>query len=251
MLRKTLIACVCAAAALAPLVALAESEYAWDDGMGERQMGSALPGDIAWMNWFPVTPGLERITAIRIAFTGMPQGVPFTAHVWADPAGFGEPIGAYLLSSGSAVTSSGSDSWVVIDVPDVQVSKGFFVGVIFHNNPDNSPALFDTTSVRDRKSWWLSGGHGTVILPDDLYGGGAYPWKLETIINGGGDWLIRADARSACGADFNGDGAVNTLDVLTFLNAWSAADPRADFNGDGSVNTLDVLGFLNAWSAGC
>ncbi len=55
----------------------------------------------------------------------------------------------------------------------------------------------------------------------------------------------------ACPADFNDDGQVNTLDVLSFLNAWSAGDPAADFNGDGSINTLDVLSFLNAWSAGC
>ncbi len=55
----------------------------------------------------------------------------------------------------------------------------------------------------------------------------------------------------ACQADFNGDGSVNTLDVLAFLNAWTAHDPRADFNHDGAVNTLDVLAFLNAWTAGC
>jgi hypothetical protein len=58
-------------------------------------------------------------------------------------------------------------------------------------------------------------------------------------------------AAGGCPADFNADGQVNTLDVLAFLNAWSAGDPAADFNGDGSVNTLDVLAFLNAWSAGC
>jgi hypothetical protein len=56
---------------------------------------------------------------------------------------------------------------------------------------------------------------------------------------------------SACDADFNADGSVNTLDVLAFLNAWSAGEPTADFNHDGTINTLDVLGFLNAWSAGC
>jgi len=54
-----------------------------------------------------------------------------------------------------------------------------------------------------------------------------------------------------CQADFNGDGVVNTLDVLEFLNAWSAGDPRADINGDGVVNTRDVLAYLNLWSAGC
>ena len=54
-----------------------------------------------------------------------------------------------------------------------------------------------------------------------------------------------------CAADFNGDGEVNTLDVLAFLNAWAAGGPEGDFNGDGDVNTLDVLAFLNAWVAGC
>ncbi len=71
------------------------------------------------------------------------------------------------------------------------------------------------------------------------------------MINRGGDWLIRADTTPPCSADFNGDGAVNTLDVLAFLNAWSAGDPRGDFKRDGAINTLDVLAFLNAWSAGC
>jgi 6-phosphogluconolactonase (cycloisomerase 2 family) len=54
-----------------------------------------------------------------------------------------------------------------------------------------------------------------------------------------------------CPADFNGDGVVDTQDVLAFLNAWAAGDDSADFNGDGAVDTLDVLAFLNAWNAGC
>lgn len=65
-----------------------------------------------------------------------------------------------------------------------------------------------------------------------------------------GFWPVIA-AADPCPADFNGDHAVNTLDVLAFLNAWAARDPRADFNHDGAVNTLDVLAFLNAWAAGC
>jgi hypothetical protein len=54
-----------------------------------------------------------------------------------------------------------------------------------------------------------------------------------------------------CRADFNGDGAVDTLDVLAFLNALAAGDDSADINGDGEVNTQDVLEFLNLWNAGC
>jgi carboxypeptidase T len=52
-------------------------------------------------------------------------------------------------------------------------------------------------------------------------------------------------------SDFNMDSQTDTLDVLAFLNAWAAGDPRADFNNDGAINTLDMLAFLNAWAAGC
>ena len=65
----------------------------------------------------------------------------------------------------------------------------------------------------------------------------------------GGFWA--ASMGDPCVGDFNGDGTVNTLDVLAFLNAWTAAEGSADINGDGTVNTLDVLAFLNAWTAGC
>ena len=66
----------------------------------------------------------------------------------------------------------------------------------------------------------------------------------------GGFWPVAAMPPD-CVADFNDDGAVNTIDVLAFLNAWVAKDPKADINGDGSVNTLDVLAFLNLWTVGC
>lgn len=54
-----------------------------------------------------------------------------------------------------------------------------------------------------------------------------------------------------CPGDFNEDGAVDTRDVLAFLNAWTAGESRADANGDGVVDTRDVLFFLNLWTAGC
>ena len=63
--------------------------------------------------------------------------------------------------------------------------------------------------------------------------------------------LAGPDCGDSCTADFNGDGSVNTLDVLAFLTAWAAGDPAGDFNGDGTINSQDVLAFLNAWSAGC
>ncbi|QKK10047.1 MAG: hypothetical protein HND58_19085 [Planctomycetota bacterium] len=90
----------------------------------------------------------------------------------------------------------------------------------------------------------LFGFFDTVVPPDGPPG---FVYAVEVVASG-----LRVIATAAsCPADFNGDGSVNTLDVLAFLNAWGAGDPSADFNGDGSVNTLDVLSFLNAWTAGC
>ena len=66
-----------------------------------------------------------------------------------------------------------------------------------------------------------------------------------------GDKLYLNRLGPICLADFNDDGAVNTLDVLAFLNAWNAGDAGADCTGDGAVNTIDVLCFLNLWNAGC
>ena len=59
------------------------------------------------------------------------------------------------------------------------------------------------------------------------------------------------NGQCVCPADFNRDGAVNTLDVLGFLNAWSVGSLEADTTRDGVVNTVDVLRFLNHWSSGC
>ena len=94
-----------------------------------------------------------------------------------------------------------------------------------------------------------------VILGFTLLGWGS----VEIHPNGGVLWVADYEQDAVyefarvgpCPPDFNGDCAVNTLDMLAFLNAWTAGDDRADWNHDGGVNTLDVLGFLNDWVAGC
>jgi hypothetical protein len=54
-----------------------------------------------------------------------------------------------------------------------------------------------------------------------------------------------------CRADFDGDGGVDTRDVIAFLGAWAAGDDSADFDTNGVIDTRDVIGFLNEWNAGC
>lgn len=63
-------------------------------------------------------------------------------------------------------------------------------------------------------------------------------------------WVQSVETGDPCVlADLNGDGAVNTVDMLEFLNAWSAGECIADWNRDGAIDTLDLLAYLNDWSS--
>ncbi|MCW5776401.1 MAG: PQQ-dependent sugar dehydrogenase [Phycisphaeraceae bacterium] len=66
-------------------------------------------------------------------------------------------------------------------------------------------------------------------------------------LNGGGVYRIKP----RCAVDLDGNGEVNTVDFLAFLNAFTGGDPVADFNNDGTINTVDVVVFMNAWNSGC
>ncbi|HZW09288.1 MAG TPA: GC-type dockerin domain-anchored protein [Phycisphaerales bacterium] len=54
-----------------------------------------------------------------------------------------------------------------------------------------------------------------------------------------------------CPADFNADGAIDSRDVIAYLNAWTAEAGRADINADGVIDSRDVIAFLNEWVGGC
>ncbi|HRQ73174.1 MAG TPA: GC-type dockerin domain-anchored protein [Phycisphaerales bacterium] len=99
-----------------------------------------------------------------------------------------------------------------------------------------------------------------VELPDGFILDRAIAINEHGMIVGDGHWgpgwgpavaFALVPAAAPCPADFNGDTVVNTLDLLAFLNAFTAGDASADFNGDTTINTLDVLAFLNVWNTGC
>jgi hypothetical protein len=55
-----------------------------------------------------------------------------------------------------------------------------------------------------------------------------------------------ADAcENDCPADFDGDGDVDTADLLHLLGAWGT--PDGDVDGDGDTDTADLLALLAAW----
>ena len=55
-----------------------------------------------------------------------------------------------------------------------------------------------------------------------------------------------ADAcENECPADLDGDGDVDTADLLALLGAWGT--PDGDVDGDGDTDTADLLALLGAW----
>lgn len=78
-------------------------------------------------------------------------------------------------------------------------------------------------------------------------------WYVGEYQQSGGwqTWIGSFSVSDCCRVDLNGDGHVNTQDVLLFLNWWSDGNNGADWNGDHVVNTQDVLAFLNDFNTGC
>ena len=132
---------------------------------------------------------------------------------------------------------------------------------VFFTSDDNGGAGAQQAS----RDWLDVHGWSTIT-----YGGVTY--TLSSADNGGLDGVLTEDglhlaappaaafyaklmgdaiAGATCPGDFDADGAVDTRDVIAFLNAWVAGEASADFNGDGAVNTADVLAFLNAWNVVC
>ncbi len=56
---------------------------------------------------------------------------------------------------------------------------------------------------------------------------------------------------TACPADFDGSGAVNSADFFAFLDAFVRDHISADFNRDSLINSQDFFDYLGAFFTGC
>lgn len=98
----------------------------------------------------------------------------------------------------------------------------------------NENGVYDACDIRDGTSFDCNGN----FIPDlcDIADG------TSQDSNGNG-----IPDECECAGDINGDGTVNTADLLTLLAAWGSAGGPADLNDDGLVNTADLLALLAAW----
>lgn len=144
---------------------------------------------------------------------------------FADPDGADDIPGTldddYRLRGGSPCIDAGDNTAVPADSGDLDDDGD--TGEKMPLDLDLNPRRLDDAGMPDV-------GNGTAPFVDI----GAYEFQGAT-----------------CVADFNADGAVDTRDVIEFLNAWAAGDGSADIDGNGAVDTRDVIAFLNAWTVGC
>ena len=103
---------------------------------------------------------------------------------------------------------------------------------------------------------WSDGSYTITYVDDPTQGDGVAENEEHTIhvnpngtIQGGGS-IIGFQIETVRTADLNGDGVVDTADLLDLLSTWGACDgPNcpADLNGDGMVDTADLLEMLSKW----
>ncbi|MDY7108444.1 MAG: VCBS repeat-containing protein [Planctomycetota bacterium] len=81
------------------------------------------------------------------------------------------------------------------------------------------------------------------FLAEDATGGSEAEWNQ--IFHDPRNTNLYAPPGADCPADFDGDGDVDTADLLFLLGAWGT--PDGDVDGDGDTDTADLLALLAAW----
>jgi len=158
------------------------------------------------------------------------------------PGGFGTqcadftcfPTGAACLPDGTCINDVTED--------EAQAMGGTYMG--------DGTTCGDVTCPDPVGAACFPNGFCLVLTEQDAMNAGA-TWMGPGTDCSDGNANGTADACEACDADTNGDGMVDTRDVVTFLNWWASHDDGADFDDNGIIDSRDVIVFLNAWNAGC
>jgi hypothetical protein len=103
----------------------------------------------------------------------------------------------------------------------------------------------------------------TCVTSGEYTQGAAHQWSLRHMYTNGlwydnryemfewgalwGNPDLALTVPTNCPGDFDGDGDVDTADLLILLAAWGTTGPDGDVDGDGDVDTEDLLALLAAW----
>jgi hypothetical protein len=222
----------------------------WDDDLDDQ----AFPPSSA--TWIPAgRSGTWTTGGFRLPHTPFADGV---AGVLVNPNGLGaamEGVWGYADASPTLILGDTNADNAVDDpelgpeefytLPDDPRAVGIGPGFMTRAGSGGGGDAFDIAWAIDPATGASAGLDGFdfiristgVVRIDPLLG--------ETSPEIGGVADVRALAR---GADFNGDGVINSQDFFDFLLVFFAGN--ADFNSDGATNSQDFFDFLTAFFAG-
>jgi hypothetical protein len=172
-----------------------------------------------------ITDGDELWTDVFLSFTGNRNG-------------------EWVLAGTTDNADNKTDSVIVLNGEEVVVREGDPVDL-------DGNGVFDDDAFIGRGNADLSAFHANdIFLTDDgmLYffaslrnAAGEDLGSFGT----GGDAFLRIALGAECPADFDGDGDVDTADLLHLLACWGT--DCGDVDGDGDTDTADLLALLAAW----
>ncbi|MFG0260474.1 MAG: PEP-CTERM sorting domain-containing protein [Phycisphaerales bacterium JB041] len=185
--------------------AVGSQAYRWTEASGKVGLGDLAGGALS-----SAGSAISDDGDTIVGFASIDTGT--VAFVWTDATG--------MVSAGRLQESDAAELWGVNSDGTVAVGYSGAVATIW--TPQNGLRSLQT-----------------VLTTQYGLGGALAGWTLESAN------AVSSDGRVIVGSGTNPNGD---------SEAWLVRLPEpcpGDFNGDGTVNTLDVLAFLNAWTAGC
>jgi hypothetical protein len=62
-----------------------------------------------------------------------------------------------------------------------------------------------------------------------------------------GAYEFQPDAPPTCPCDFDGNGRIETADLLAYVNLWFEQAPAANLDTDAAIDVRDLLAFLDCF----
>ncbi|HZW10574.1 MAG TPA: GC-type dockerin domain-anchored protein [Phycisphaerales bacterium] len=263
---------------VASLALVAGASAQWSENFDSYADGTVLDGVGGWEGWDGVGDVAGTVTNDRARsnpnsivvtsdddaihpFSGYTSGQwTFTAYQYV-PSGL-DAATYFLLQN--VYNHGGPYDWGVQLVFDPSTDEVHDDMQDFYGSGSNYlPAIYDQW-VEIRVEIDLDANFVETFYNDELVSSGDWDTNLDGDIaianvdlyapHAGSVYYDDLSLRSAgggCIGDFDGNGVVDTRDVIAFLNAWNAGDASSDCDGNGVIDTRDVICFLNAWNAGC
>ena len=136
----------------------------------------------------------------------------------------------------NAVTVSNDRAYVVANFSPPDTGAAAIFVVVFDVTDPSAPVLLD---------YIRAGREKTSSLVDDPY---LYVTTQSGSLRSEGLVIIEVVGAAQCPWDLDGDGTVNTSDLLALFASWGPCKAcDADFDGSGAVNTSDLLILFANW----